>query len=124
MLSTKVAQCAINLTTGCTAGSLTACRLRTFVMAKIYHTRNNFFLFKNYSVLFLKYILQKFIFLSDESRVLSLPCFALKFNFILESKLDLRSKIFLFFQPLRRVNPKVLFHFLFELDSNKKYSVL
>ena len=38
LLSPKVAQCAINLTMGCTAGSLTACRLRTFVIRYFYRT--------------------------------------------------------------------------------------
>ena len=45
LLSPKVAQCAINLTMGCTAGSLTACRLRTSCYTKLFLINIPIFLF-------------------------------------------------------------------------------
>ena len=45
ILLTSAGQWPVRLTIGCTAAGLTRCRLRTFVMAKIYHTRNNPYFF-------------------------------------------------------------------------------
>ena len=53
ILSNRVAQCAINLTMGCTAGSLTACRLRTSCYTKLLPYKN--FLFERHKAEYNRY---------------------------------------------------------------------